>query len=113
MLALTGKLEFYEELRAATPPGLLQIVRLPTMGPKKAMTIYQQLAVSDIAGLKAACLDGRVASLKGFGPKTQQKILEGIEFLGQVGQRVRIDQAEAIARAVLDELGQVPGVIRM
>jgi DNA polymerase (family 10) len=112
-LALTGKLEFYEELRAATPSGLLQMVRLPSMGPKKAMTIYQKLGVSDITELKAACLDGRVASLKGFGAKTQQKILEGIEFLGQVGQRVRIDQAEAIARAVLDELGQAPGVIRM
>jgi len=112
-LAVTGKLDFYEELRAATPSGLLQIVRLPSVGPKKAMTIYQQLGVSDIAELKAACLDSRVASLKGFGPKTQKKILEGIEFLGQVGQRVRIDQAEAIARAVLDELAEVPGVIRI
>src|SRR5262249_10074266 len=97
----------------ATPAGLLQIVRLPSVGPKKAMTIYQKLGVSDVAELKAACLDGRVAGLKGFGAKTQQKILEGIEFLGQVGQRVRIDQAEAIARAVLDELGQIPGLIRM
>jgi DNA polymerase (family 10) len=112
-LAVTGKLDFYEELRAATPAGLLQIVRLPSVGPKKAMMIYQKLGVSDVAGLKAACLDGRVATIKGFGAKTQQKILEGIEFLGQVGQRVRIDQAEAIARAVLEELGQAPGMIRM
>src|SRR5262249_45714109 len=92
-LALTGRLEFYEELRTATPSGLLEIVRLPSMGPKKALAIYQKLRISDMAELKAACLDGRVASLKGFGAKTQQKILEGIEFLGQVGQRVRIDQA--------------------
>src|SRR5262249_37482012 len=55
-LAVTGKLEFYEELRAGTPSGLLQIVSLPSMGPKKAMTIYEKLGVSDIAGLKAACL---------------------------------------------------------
>jgi DNA polymerase (family 10) len=112
-LAVTGKLDFYEELRATTPLGLLQIVRLPSMGPKKAMAIYQKLGISDIAALKAACSDGRVAALKGFGAKTQQKILEGIEFLGQAGERVRIDQAEAIARAVLEDLGPVPGVIRM
>jgi DNA polymerase (family 10) len=112
-LVHTGGLPFYEDLRKKTPAGLLEMVRLPSMGPKKVKALYEDLGIDDLDKLKAACLEGRVAALKGFGDKTQQKILEGIEFLGKAGQRVRLDQALAVAQALLDGLRGCPGVNRL
>ena len=62
--------------------------------------------------MKAACEAGTVAKLKGFGEKTQQKILEGLRFINEVGQRVRIDQAYPIGKTLLDRVRQMPGVVR-
>ena len=56
-------------------------------------------------------MDGRVAKLKGFGGKTQEKILDGLRFLGEVGQRVRIDQGYPLGMILADRLAKVPGVI--
>lgn len=112
-LVTTGRLPFHEKLRERTPPGLFQMLRLPSMGPKKVQALYEQLGVDDLDKLKAACEAGRVAELKGFGDKTQQKILEGIRFLGQMGQRVRLDQAQALAEMMLGRLRDCPGVIRI
>jgi DNA polymerase (family 10) len=112
-LVKTGQLPFYEDLKAQTPAGLLEMLRLPSMGPKKVKALYDQLGIDDLAKLKAACEQGQVAALKGFGAKTQQKILEGLKFLDQAGQRVRIDEAETIALALVEGLGDCPGIIRM
>src|SRR5205823_1678479 len=81
-LVTTGHLPFYEDLRKQTPPGLFQLMRLPGMGPKKVKALYDQLRIDDLDKLKAACETDQVAGLRGFGAKTQQKILEGIAFLG-------------------------------
>ncbi|MSR54027.1 MAG: DNA polymerase/3'-5' exonuclease PolX [Gemmataceae bacterium] len=108
----TGSLPQLEELRAKVPPGLLQMLRLPGVGPKKVKSLHEELGVSDLDGLKAACEAGTVAKLKGFGEKTQQKILEGLRFLGEVGQRVRIDQAGPIGDLILDRVSKMPGVVR-
>jgi DNA polymerase (family X) len=112
-LVTTGHLPFYDELRRKTPPGLVQMLRLPSVGPKKVKALYDNLGVDDLDKLKQACAAGEVAKLKGFGAKTQQKILEGIEFLGQVGERVRIDQALPLARMLLDQLRGLPDVVRI
>src|SRR5437899_49696 len=69
--------------------------------------------LDEIGKLKAAWQEDRVAKLKGFGAKTQQKILEGLEFLGKVGERVRIDQALPLALMLMEGLREAPGVIRM
>lgn len=111
-LVTTGQLPFYEELRAKTPPGMLEMLRVPGMGPKKVKALYDQLGIDSLEKLRTACEQGKVAALKGFGDKTQQKILEGIQFLGQVGERIRLDQALALAVPLLEELRKVPGVIR-
>src|SRR5438477_8103861 len=103
-LVTTGDLPFYTQLREKTPPGLLQMLRLPGLGPKKVKTLYDQLHVQDLELLRQACLQGRVAELKGFGAKTQQKILEGIDFLGQAGERVRLDEALGLAAELLEGL---------
>jgi DNA polymerase (family 10) len=109
----TGKLAFYDDLRSKTPAGLVQMLRLPGIGPKKVKAMYDQLGLDSLDKLKAACDAGEVAALKGFGEKTQQKILEGLAFLDQLGNRVRLDQALPLARTLYDALAKLPGVIRI
>jgi DNA polymerase (family 10) len=112
-LVSTGHLPFHEDLRKKTPPGLLQMLRLPSIGPKKVKALYEQLGVDTLDKLKAACESDQVSGLKGFGAKTQQKILEGLAFLDQMGDRVRIDQALPLAQTLLDALRGLPRVRRI
>jgi DNA polymerase (family X) len=112
-LVTTGHLPYYEELKSKTPEGLLEILRLPGVGPKKVKLLYDELGIDDLAKLKAACDADQIAGLKGFGAKTQQKILEGISFLGQSADRVRLDQALPLAMALLEEMRGAPGVLQI
>jgi DNA polymerase (family 10) len=112
-LVTTGRLPFYEDLKKKVPPGLLQMLRIQGMGPKKVKALYEQLHIDDLDKLKAACEDGRVAKLRGFGAKTQQNILAGIEYLQQMGSRVRLDQALPLAQAMVEALRSCPGIRRM
>ena len=112
-LVTTGSLPFYDDLKAKTPPGLLQMLRLPGLGPKKVKALHDQLGIDELSKLRAACERDEVAALKGFGAKTQQKILEGIDFLGQANERVRLDQALAVAEPMVAALRGAPGVIRI
>jgi DNA polymerase (family X) len=113
ILVQSGSLPFYDRLKAETPPGLIHMLRLPGVGPKKVRLLYDQLGIDKLESLRLACLQGRVAGLKGFGEKTQQKLLEGIEFLNRIGQRVRIDEALVVAQALLDGLRDCGGIQRM
>jgi DNA polymerase (family 10) len=112
-LVTTGHLQFYVELKSKIPAGLVETLRIPAVGPKKVKALFDQLGIDDLVKLKQACDEGRVASLKGFGAKTQQKILDGIAFLGQAGDRVRLDQAEAVAGMLLDGLRKCRSIIRL
>ena len=112
-LVSTGTLPFYEDLKAKTPPGLLDMLRIPGMGPKKVKALYDNLAIDSIEKLKAACDGGQVAELKGFGAKTQQKILDGLTYLGQMSERVRLDQAMLLAMTLLEGLKKAPGIKRL
>ncbi|HEX4591216.1 MAG TPA: DNA polymerase/3'-5' exonuclease PolX, partial [Gemmataceae bacterium] len=111
-LVTDGRLPLLDELRAKTPPGLMQMLRIPGLGPKKVKALHEH-GVSDLEALQKACENGTVAALKGFGAKTQEKILGGIAFLAQTGQRVRIDQATELAQSILAQLRKVPGVVRL
>jgi DNA polymerase (family 10) len=111
-LVTTGRLPFYEELRARFPPGLLDLLRIPGLGPKKAKVLFEQLAIDSLEKLRQACQSGKVAELKGFGLKTQQKILEGLEFLDRTGKRYLLSEAQEIAERVLRQLRDLPGVLR-
>jgi DNA polymerase (family 10) len=113
LLVTTGKLPFYDELKAKMPPGLLGMLRLPGVGPKKVKFLFEQLSIDDLDKLKQACEADKVSGLKGFGAKTQAKILEGIAFLGQLGDRVRLDQALAIADNLVAHLRKCSGVQRL
>jgi DNA polymerase (family X) len=112
-LVTTDSLPFLDNLRAKTPPGLLTMMRVQGLGPKKVKALYDLLKIDDLDKLKVACEAGQVAKLKGFGAKTQQKILEGIQFLSEMGHRVRIDQALPLAQSLLDGLRDAPGLLRM
>ncbi len=112
-LVTTGKLAFYERLKAEIPPGLVQMLRIPGLGPKKVMALRDQLGIDTLDKLRQSCESGAVAKLKGFGVKTQEKILEGLGFIEQVGNRVRIDQAEYVASGLLEGLKGVPGIERL
>jgi DNA polymerase (family 10) len=112
-LVNTGKLPYYDELRAKFPAGVFDMLRVQGLGPKKVKALFEELGVDDLDKLKAACDADKVAKLKGFGAKTQQKILEGISFLAQMGQRVRIDRALSLAMSLTAGLRECPGIIRM
>lgn len=112
-LVKTGHLPFYEDLKAKTPPGLLDMLRLPGVGPKKVKSLYELLGIDDLDKLRAACRAGQVAELKGFGAKTQEKILEGLSFLGQMGERFRLDQGLVLASLLVEQLRKLKGVHRM
>jgi DNA polymerase (family 10) len=113
-LVTTGRLPFYEDLKKKTPPGLLQMLRIQGLGPKKVKALHEQLHIDDLDKLKAACEDGWVAKLRGFGAKTQQNILAGIDYLQQMGSRVRLDQALPLAQAMVEALRSgCPGIRRL
>ncbi len=77
-LVRTGSLPYYEELKAAFPPGLRECIRVPGFSARKAKQVFDALGVESLDSLEEACRAGRVASLKGFGAKTAEKILKGI-----------------------------------
>jgi len=78
-LVITGNLAYYQELKESIPPGLIEMLRIPGLGPKKAYQLYEVLAISSVAELEYACKENRLLELKGFGPKSQENILKGID----------------------------------
>ena len=111
-LAATGKLPYYDELKASIPPGLLEIIQIPGVGPKKAKALLDQLGVKSVAELEAACLAGKVAGLEGSAEKTQAKILDGIKFRRTYASRHLLVEAVSVAEPLLAALRQYPDVIR-
>ncbi len=97
-LARTDHLQEYEDLKASIPPGLVQMLRIPGMGPKKVKALFDTLHIDTLDKLRTACEQNKVAELKGFGKKTQQKILDGLSFIETVGQRQLIADAEAMGQ---------------
>jgi DNA polymerase (family X) len=103
-LLTTGSLPYYEELRASFPPGLRECLRIPGFGARKAKLLYDALAIDSLAALEQACLDGRLASVKGFGVKSAEKILRGIALLRSTAGLHRFPRALARAEQVLEEM---------
>ena len=80
-----GKIAVHEELRSKLPAGLPDLLRIPGLGPKKVAKLHKDLKVTDIETLKSAIAAGKVEHLEGFGHKSVEKIIEGIEFLAHAG----------------------------
>ncbi|HEX8408652.1 MAG TPA: helix-hairpin-helix domain-containing protein [Thermoanaerobaculia bacterium] len=79
-LVRTGASQYLDELRAKYPPGIFELLRVPKLGLKKIGVLYEELGVASLDELEAAARDGRLADVKGFGAKTAETILKGIEF---------------------------------
>jgi len=109
-LQLTGRLEFYEKLKASIPAGLVEMLGIPGVGPKKIKALHEQLGIDSIAALQKACMKGEVAVLAGFGEKTQEKILEGIRNREAYGKRHLWVEAWETAEPILAGLRKLPGV---
>ena len=77
----TGKMEYYEELTKEVPGSLLELMEIPNLGPKKIKVLYDVLGITNIGELEYACKENRLVHLTGFGDKSQEKVLKGIEFL--------------------------------
>jgi DNA polymerase (family 10) len=111
-LVTTGRLPYYEELKASLPPGLLDLLGLQGVGPKKVKKLYDELGVDSMAKLEAACQANQVAALDGFGEKSQAKILAAIAFKRQFASRHLLKDALVAADPILESLRQHPDVIR-
>ncbi|TSA32931.1 MAG: histidinol-phosphatase, partial [Opitutales bacterium] len=105
-----GILPFHQKLRAGIPAGLLEIMQIQGLGPKKVRTLWTLLGVEDLNKLKEVCEAGKVAELKGFGEKTQTKILEGIKNRVAYSLRHRWYEAAEVANPILAGLRALPQV---
>jgi DNA polymerase (family X) len=103
-LCTTGRLPQLEELRSQVPHGVVEMLRIPGLGPKKAATLFKELHITSLDMLKAACEEGKVAELKGFGDKTAKIILDGLKNIEQAGHRVFLAEAQPIAETILADL---------
>ncbi|HUQ45006.1 MAG TPA: PHP domain-containing protein [Gemmatimonadaceae bacterium] len=111
-LIATGESRYLEQLRADTPAGLLDLLRVPGLAPPKIHLLYESLGIDSVDALETAALDGRLKTLKGFGPRTAQKILAGIGFFRSSGTRVLHHRGAAAARTLLAMVRGHPGVSR-
>jgi DNA polymerase (family 10) len=103
-LVTTGQLTYYDTLKQQVPAGLLEMLTVPGMGPKKVKAIYDQLNITTVGELEYACHENRLVDLPGFGRKTQENILQGLDRLKQHRGRYLCHEALQAARQMLDAL---------
>jgi DNA polymerase (family X) len=108
----TGTVTALEGLRAVIPPGVRELTRIPGLGPKHALLLSTELQVSSVAELTEAITAGRLRDLKGFGPKSEDRIRHGIEVMRAAGQRVPLDVAMDTATDLVAAISSVPGCSR-
>lgn len=100
----TGSLPDYEKLRARFPPGLRECLRIPGLGARKARQLHEALGIDSLEALEAACRDGRLAAVKGFGPRTAEQILKGIALVRSSAGLHRYSRTRARAQETLAAL---------
>lgn len=111
-LVETGELAYFDELKASVPSGLMKMLEVPGLGPKKIRALNQKLGVDSVEKLEAACLSGAVAKLDGFGEKTQANLLAGIERQRTYAAKHLLSDALCVAEPLLDGLRGHPDVVR-
>lgn len=111
-LVTTGRLPYYDNLKESIPPGLIEMTAIPGFGPKKIKKVNDELGIKTIAELEAAARENRLAQLNGFGAKTEEKILQGIEFLRKHKDRHLFHVVEAAAQPIFEAVKNHRKVIR-
>ena len=110
-LVETGSLPQRQQLVATLPPGLLDLLRISGLGPKRVKLFHEQLKVNSVADLKVALEKGLIAQLPGFGPKLLDKIREGVSATATTAQqRMVLHEAEQYARAIVEYLKAGGGI---
>lgn len=109
-LVETGKLTALDELTAKIPRSLIDVMELPGVGPKKARKLWQELEVESVDDLEAVAKAGQVAELSGFGAKSQEKILNGIERFRLHRSRFKISEADQLIQPLLEYLRELDGI---
>ena len=109
-LVETGSLPQRQQLAATIPPGLLDLLRISGLGPKRVRLFYEELKVQSVDDLKAALEAGKIATLAGFGPKLLDKIREGVAGAATGPKRIVLHEAEQYARAIVDYLKAGGGI---
>jgi DNA polymerase (family 10) len=109
-IVATGKCQFLERLRKEVPPAVTELLRVPSLGPKRVRVLWHDLEIQTLEQLLRAAKDGRIQTLPGFGAKTEQKILESIQaHLGEA-RRFKLSVAAQYAESLLAHLRKVRGV---
>ncbi len=108
-----GHITLHQELLAQVPPRLPQLLKIPGLGPKKVRALYQELGIKNVDQLRAAIEAGKVEKLAGFGQKSAQKILEGMDFLARSAGRTPLGLAWLIAHSLRDTIAGFKGVKRV
>jgi DNA polymerase (family 10) len=114
-LVRTGKMAYHDQLKAQYPPGITELMKVPDLGPKKAALLWEQLGIGDVDGLEKACKAQQLRGLKGFGEKSESKILAGIEVYRRAvsePDRRRLGDVLAIAEEILNQVQKIPFVKR-
>lgn len=110
VLLETGKIPQLEELRKEVPAGLLQIMRVPGLGAKKAKALYESLNITNIDELRAACEQKKVRELKGFAAKTEESILKSLDQLASTSARMLLDEASYLVESLRKHLQVIPSI---
>jgi DNA polymerase (family 10) len=111
-LMRTGHLEAYEKLQVQVPAGVVEMLQVPDVGPKKAALFWKKLDVTGIEALEQAAREGQLRTLPGMGAKSEEKVLAGIEALKRRTGRTPLGTAWPLAQTMLDALRRVEGVVQ-
>jgi len=112
-LAETGSLGYHEKLRAQVPDGLLEILRIPGIGPKTVRLVSTELGIDSVEALRAAAEQGQLRHLKGLSERTEANVLEAIGRIARQGTRLLIHDADALVAGLVERLRDVRGVRRI
>jgi DNA polymerase (family 10) len=109
----SGQIEALEKLRVKLPAGVRALTAIPGLGPQKAVTLHRELGINSVEELVTAIEEGRLEELRGFGARTAEKLMQGIELLRTDTGRVLIGAAMEVAEELVADLAKVEGTERV
>lgn len=112
-LAETGRLEYHQRLRTQVPDGLLDMLRIPGIGPRTVKQLHAELGIDSVEALRAAAEQGALRSLKGLSARTEENVLAGIARLEQRSTRLLLHDADELVTGLIARLAETPGVVRL
>jgi DNA polymerase (family 10) len=112
-LSRTGELEYHQRLRTQVPAGLLDMLRVPGIGPRTVKLIHGELGIDSLEGLRAAAEAGQLRGLKGLSAKTEENVLAAMARLEQCSGRMLLHDADRLIAGLIEQLRDAPGVARI